>query len=209
MKIYSGSGVIPIVIIKNIPYLVLFMSNHGTITDAGGRLEKESTILDTASRELLEESAGLFNINITILDKKSFYIDKEHHGKYYRSYFIIIDNFDSKYYFKNLEKINKYNLNPFSETNNILFIKFDYLHIVNNNMFIKTENNKYIFISDRTKHIIKTILNKFNNLNDFVIKLKKKIDLIKLKKEIISINSYIYKYHTEFSIKNIDTYTSI
>jgi len=50
MKTYSGSGVIPITIIDNKPYFILFGLNKNILTDAGGKIEGINSIIKTASR---------------------------------------------------------------------------------------------------------------------------------------------------------------
>jgi hypothetical protein len=58
--------------------------------------------LETASRELFEESSGLININENILKKNSVYLNiknfdknSKYYNKYYRVYFIIIENIEN------------------------------------------------------------------------------------------------------------------
>ena len=50
MPTYSGAGVIPIIIRDNKLYLILFMLNKGSLTDAGGHVEKKTSVVNTASR---------------------------------------------------------------------------------------------------------------------------------------------------------------
>ena len=202
---YSGAGVIPIVIIRNKPYFVLFMLNRGKLTDAGGRIEDSTSIIDTASRELFEESAGLFNINSNILHNNSVYIDIKNDDKYYRSYISIIDKFDKDYYYTNLKKIRKYIYSPFSETRDIQLISLEYIHFINN-IWMNTKTNKILLLSNRTSKILERIHNKFNNLKDFFVQISTKINPIELKLKKIEIESYTYSDHKKFSITNLDTY---
>ena len=215
MKTYSGAGVIPIIIHNNKPYFVMFMLNKGTVTDAGGRIEHNTTVLNTASRELYEESAGLFNINPSVLDKNSMYLDITHKDNlYYRSYFVLLNNFnvsDIDYYYDNLKKIKKEKHSPFSETRNICLISFDYIHIMknsNNNIVILMNDyfGKIYELSGRTGLIMRTIGDNFKDLNDFYDKISKQIKFIDLKIKKKDANTYTYGNHTDIKIEGLDTF---
>ena len=214
MKTYSGSGVIPITIIDNKPYFILFGLNKNILTDAGGKIEGINSIIKTASRELFEESAGLINIDDNILDKNSVYLDIKNKDAYYRCYFIIIkfqDNHIEKTYTDNLDKINRFKFNPFSETKNIKLISLEDTKFINNSILLnsklnnsKLNNNIHILIK-RTKHIFIKIHKICVDLIDFYNKIKK-IQIIKLNKKNISINTYEYKSSKQITINNLTTY---
>jgi len=212
MRTYSGAGVIPIIIHEDKPYFVLFMLNRGVLTDAGGSIEKKSSPLDTASRELFEESAGLFNIDSSILDNNSVYIDiNTNSTDYYRSYITVLNNFrkqDMIYYYNNLDKIKNYNYNPFSETRGIYLISFDYIHLIDNHIYMNTDTNQVIVLSTRTGRIIKKIYDKFKDLYVFYDKITKKIKKISVKKENNDAKTYTYGTHKTIDIKNLDTFMS-
>jgi hypothetical protein len=215
MKTYSGAGVIPIIIHNNKPYFILFMLNKGTITDAGGRIESNVSVIDTAARELYEESAGLFNIKPSILNTNSMYLDIKHKNNlYYKVYFVLFNNFnitDIDYYYDNLKKIKKEKHNPFSETRNICFISLEYVHFMknqNNNliMLMNDHVNHVYELSGRTGLIIKTIRNNFSDLFDFYDKLSKKINIINLKRIKTNVTSYTYGDHLDIIINDLDTF---
>jgi hypothetical protein len=206
MKQYSGSGIIPIIIIDNKPYFVLFYLKKNIVTDAGGRIEYNNSVLNTASRELFEESAGLINISENTLDSNSFYIDIKNEDKYYRSYIIIIDSINTDDYYKNLNKINKFKFNPFSETHGIRLISLDYIDFINNDIIMHTNTDKIVILSKRTKHIIKKIYNKFDDFKIFFKKISKSLNIIKLNKTIISTESYEYASKKKIKIHDLITY---
>ena len=217
MRTYSGAGVIPIITHKNKPYFVMFMLNKGTITDAGGRIEDNVSVLDTAARELYEESAGLFNINPSVLDKNSMYLDIKHKDNlYYRVYFIIFNNFsvsDIIYYNNNLKKIKKEKHSPFSETRNICLMSVDYIHLgysKSNHLitFMNTHINQVFELSGRTGLVIHTLINNFDDLNEFYYKISEKINLINLKREKNIVETYTYGEHKDIIIENLDTFIS-
>lgn len=217
MKTYAGAGIIPIIIHNNKPYFVMFMLNKGTLTDAGGKVEDNTSVLDTATRELYEESAGLFNINSSILDKNSMYLDTIYKDNlYYRVYFVIFNNFnitDTKYYYDNLKKIKEEKFNPFSETRNICLMSFDYIHFVkdngNNIILMNDHLNQVLELSPRTTRIIKTIYNNFKDQYNFFDKLLKKINKITLKKLKKTVKSYTYNDYHKITIKDLDTFCNI
>jgi hypothetical protein len=208
MKQYSGAGVIAIIIIDNKPYFILFYLRKNIVTDAGGQIEHINSVLNTASRELFEESAGLINISETTLDSNSFYIDIKNEDKYYRSYIIIIDSINTDDYYKNLNKINKFKFNPFSETHGIRLISLDYIDFINNDIIMRTDTNKIVILSNRTKHIIKKIYKNFDNLKIFFKKISKSLNIIKLNKTIISPESYEYASKKKIKINDLITYIS-
>ena len=210
MPRYTGSGVIPIIIKDNKLHLILFLLNKGTLTDAGGRIEKQKSIIDTASRELFEESAGLFNINSRTIDKNSLYVDISGYSTdRYRTYIILFDNLDNSYidYYKNnLIKIKMENHNPFSETCGIYLIPFDNINFIDNNTFANTLTNETIIISDRTAKIIKKIYDICENSNNFYDVLIKNIKPIHIKKHKTDIITYTYREHKNITITDLDTF---
>ncbi len=209
MKIYTGSGILPIFILNKKPYLITFTMARGIINDAGGKKENNDSISYTACRELFEESAGLINIDEDQIKNNSLYFDLKNNNKYYRLYTVIINNIDTTYYNKNLKKFKEFNFNPFTETHGIKLMKLDSI-IINNNQIILTSNNDYkLLLAPRLNAIIKKILKKYNNLNAFYKYLKKNVDIIELKKTTLNIDSYEYNTNKKIKIKNITTYSNI
>lgn len=218
MKTYSGAGVIPITIIDDKPYFVLFTYNKDIITDAGGKIEGTNSIIKTATRELFEESAGLINIDDKILDENSVYLDIKNKDTYYRCYFVIIrflDNNLEKVYIDNLEKFNKFKLNPFSETKGIKLISLENTKFINNSIFLISKVNGKVngklnyninYLIKRTKDIFIKIHKKFVDFNDFYNKIKNKLKIIKLDKKNINIDTYEYNSSKKIKIDNIITY---
>jgi hypothetical protein len=207
MKNYSGAGVLPIYILNKIPYIVTFTSSKGIITDAGGKKEYNDSIIYTASRELFEESAGLIKINEDDLTNNSIYFNLKHNNKYYRSYFIIIDNIDIEYYDDNLKKFKKFKFNPFTETHGIKLMRLDNIDIDNNQIKLISINNYKLVLAPRLNKIIKKILKKYNNLNTFYKQIKKNISVINLKKNKLNIDTYEYDTNKNIKITNITTFT--
>lgn len=209
MKNYNGSGIIPLLYFENKLYFIFFIFYNNVITDAGGRKETGDDILETAERELYEESCGLLKLHN--LDDNYIYIDISNKGKYYRSHFIIIENIDTKYYDLNLNKIAQYKNNPFLETKGIVLIQTDFLLEKNNQYFMKNNEEKYFMLSNRLKQIMKKIIKRYKSLNKFneeIIKLlitKKN----KLKKKKINISTYEYNTHKKIKIDNITTYSNL
>ena len=208
MKIFTGSGVLPICIIDKKPYLITFTSSRGIITDAGGKKEARDTILYTACRELFEESAGLIFINENDLENNSIYIDLKNDNKYYRSYFIIINDIDITYYDKNLEKFKKFNFNPFTETHGIKLMNLNNIDLDDNKIKMTSIDNYKLALGSRLTHIIKRILKKYKKINIFYKNLKNNIDIIKFKKIIHNIKSYEYDTYKKIKINKITTFIS-
>ena len=209
MKIYTGAGILPIFIVNKKPYLITFTSSRGVITDAGGKKESNDTIIYTACRELFEESAGLINISEDDLNNKSVYIDIKYKNKFYRSYFIIIDNIDITYYNKNLKKLKKFKFNPFTETHGIKLMKLYDIYMNNNEIKMTSINNYKLLLMPRLTTIIKKILNKYDKLNLFYKELNKNVDIINLKKIKHNIKSYEYYTYKKIKIKNITSFSSV
>jgi hypothetical protein len=208
MKIYSGAGVLPIYIINTKPYLITFTSSRGIITDAGGKKESNDSIIYTACRELFEESAGLINISENDLEYNSIYIDLKKNNKYYRAYFIIINNIDITYYDKNLEKFKKFNFNPFTETHGIKLMNLNNINFDNNKIKMTSINNYKLLLAPRLNTIIKKVLKKYNKLNEFYKVLQKNVDIINLKKIKHNIKSYEYDTYKKIKINNITSFSS-
>lgn len=204
---YSGSGILPIIIINNKPYLVTFLIYKNTISDGGGKIENNS-VKKTAIRELYEESAGLILLkNNNLLNSINYNITKNN-NKYYKSYIVIIDNINIKYYNKNLIKFQKYKKNPYTETKDIILINIDNIIYHNNRLFMKSIDNKIYILHDRLESIIKKIISEYETLLIFYNYLSKKIKKILLKKKIYNIKTYEYHTHNNIKIKNITSFTS-
>lgn len=206
MKIYNGSGILPIIIINKIPYFITFLSRNG-ITDAGGIIEKNNSVEKTSIRELFEESAGLIKIKLSNL-KDSKYIDIRNKDNYYRVYFIILNEFEYNDFYINLKKIRKFKFNPFLETYSIKLIKLDIINYVNNNILLNSISNEVLMCSPRLKCIIRNILKKYNKLELFYEYLINNIKPIILNKKNINVNTYEYDTHKKIKINNLITYNS-
>lgn len=100
IKYYSGAGTIILERYyrnkygENKPAIILFRSSlTGEYEDLGGGIDikdynRDYTLLNTAKRETLEESANLFNFNN--IDFGNLYFDMISKGKYYRYYVICL-----------------------------------------------------------------------------------------------------------------------
>jgi len=215
---YTGAGVIPIILYNDKPYFILFSCGKGVITDAGGTIEYNDSIEQTALRELFEESCGIININENDLKKKSVYFDiinnnknNEFYKKLYRIYFILIGNInlsDLLHYYVNLKKFKKFDRNPFTETYGIHLINLDWIHYYNNDIYMNTHTDKIKLLNNRLKIIMKNIMNKFGNLDNFYNIVNKKIKKINLKQKKINIDTYSYKNNSKIKVNDIITYTS-
>ena len=201
MKKYTGAGILPIIIINNKPYFICFLMNK-KITDAGGKIDNlykdkdiDDTILNTACRELYEESAGLINIDIDDIYNNSIYFDLLYKNKYYRSYIVLVKGIDKKYYDINLKKLNIYKINPFTETNGIKLINFNYTH-TNENSLLKSKLN------NRLSSIFKKIIDKYDTFDNLYNILIKKINILDLKKEKNIVNTYEYYTNKKIQIKS-------
>ena len=220
---YSGAGIIPIIIINKKSYFILFNSSKNLITDAGGKIESKHSILETASRELFEESCGLISINKNIIDKNSIFLDvknlnknSEYYNKYYRVYFIIIDNIENiNDFYKNFRKFKEFGFNPFVETFKINLIKldkfdkFDKFDKLDEKIIVYTINNEIRTLNDRLTRIYNLLLEKFNSINDFNNFIKKKIKPIVLQKKIISVKTYEYNTNKNIEINDVITYSNL
>ena len=211
---YTGSGVIPIIIINKKTYFILFNSSVKLITDAGGKIEDNKTQIETASRELFEESSGLININFNILKKNSVYLNiknldknSKYSNKYYIVYFIIIDNIEQlDDFYLNFKKFKEFSFNPFVETFKINLIKFNTFSKTKNNIIVKTNNNEERILNPRLTMIYNVILEKFDNLDNFYKTIKPKLEPIKLEKKIIDVKTYEYYTKKNIKVNNIITY---
>jgi hypothetical protein len=209
MKIYSGAGVLPIIILNNIPYIITFTSSKGIITDAGGKKEHNDSIIYTASRELFEESAGLIDVSEDDLENNSIFIDNKYNNKYYRSYFIIINNIDITYYDKNLKKFKKFKFNPFTETHGIKLMNLNNINIDNNIIKMTSIDNYKLLLAQRLTKIIKRVLKKYGKLTTLYKDLTKTVDIINLKKIKHNIKSYEYDTYKKIKIDNITSFSSV
>ena len=72
---FSGGGVLPVVNIEkdgvNIPCFIVFSSNRGVLSDAGGKVDPGEPIQKTCTREFYEESCKLFSIDHNVGKSKS------------------------------------------------------------------------------------------------------------------------------------------
>jgi hypothetical protein len=208
MTIYSGSGILPIMIINKKPYLITFLIYKNTISDGGGKIENNS-VKKTAIRELYEESAGLIKLKSNdLVNSVNYNISKYNNNKYYKSYILIIDNIDTKYYNKNLIKFEKYKKNPYTETKEIILLDMDYIINHNNKLFMKSIDNKVYILHNRLESIIKKIINQYTTLINFYNYLSNKLKIIKLNKKKYNIKTYQYYTNKNIKINNIISFIS-
>jgi len=210
---YTGAGIIPIIIYNKIPYFILFSSGKGIISDAGGTIENKDNLEDSAIRELFEESCGIIKISKNDLLKNSVYIDiiNNHDKQLYRSHIIFINKIDLSdllNYYTNLKKFKKFDRNPFTETYGIHLIKIEWIHYYNNDIYMNTHTDKIKLLNNRLKIIMKNIMNKFGNLDNFYDIVNKKIKKINLKQKKINIDTYSYKNNNKIYVDDVITYTS-
>ncbi len=215
---YSGAGIIPLINYNKKIFFILFSSGKNIISDAGGTLENNDSILSTAVRELFEESCGIINISEDELQKKSIYIDiinqnknNKFYKKLYRIYFILINNInlsDLLNYYINLKKFKPYDRNPFTETYGIHLIKLDWIHYYNDQIYMNTNTDNLKLLNTRLKIIMENIMETYGDLDTFYNIISKKIKKIKLNKNLINIDTYSYKNNLKINVNDIITYSS-
>lgn len=196
---YTGSGILPIYILNNIPYFIIIKLKNGVYSDPGGKLEPNISLLENASKELYEETCGLINIDNKKLKKSNYHSIKISYSKdkYYQSNILIINSLiNFKLYYKNLIECNKFKFNPFSESTKISLIKVSEL-----NYDILKKN-----LNPRLKLIIVSILKKYNTGNNFYSEIKNKIKPIYLTKVITNPKSHEYITNKKIHIKNLYSY---
>jgi hypothetical protein len=219
MNAYTGAGVIPLIKFNKKIYFILFSSGKNIISDAGGTIDKNESILSTAIRELKEESCGIININENTLKNNSIYFDvlnnnknNKYYNKLYRIYFILIDNidlYDLMNYYSNLKKFKQYDFNPYVETFGIHLISLDWIHYYNNQIYMNTHTNKIKKLNNRLELIISHIIDKYDNLDTFYKKIIKKLKFIHLDKCLINITTYSYKTYKKIYVDNLISYCVI
>ena len=127
---FSGGGVLPVVNIEkdgvNIPCFIVFSSNRGVLSDAGGKVDPGEDIQKTCTREFYEESCKLFSIDHQLIINHK-YIDVSCGPTYYRTYFPLIDFGVHKSDFSNNRSILKLRrtYKYFLEKNEMVFIPVD------------------------------------------------------------------------------------
>jgi hypothetical protein len=127
---FSGGGVLPVVNIEkdgvNIPCFIVFSSNRGVLSDAGGKVDPGEDIQKTCTREFYEESCKLFSIDDQLIINHK-YIDINCGPTYYRTYFPLIDFGVDKSDFSNNRSILKLRrtYKYFLEKNEMVFIPVD------------------------------------------------------------------------------------
>ena len=145
---FSGGGVLPIINIKkngiDVPCFVVFSSNRGVLSDAGGKVDPGEVIEKTCTREFYEESCKLFSLDHQLITDHKF-IDLTCGDTYYRVYFPLIDfqieksNFTSNRNALKMKKTFKFYL----EKNEMVFIPVE-----NKTWRVNPESNKIYTITD-------------------------------------------------------------
>ena len=176
----TGSGTIIFTIKNNKIYVLLTKQTHKSYKldfdlyeDFGGGLTNKNIKLN-AAKELLEESAGLILVSTKIY---SVYYDYYYTAnKYYRIFFLRIDNIDTKIFKHNYKILDKINFDThYLECCKIKWFLLDDIlsskHVVNKGYYSKTEeyaeiNNKYI-----SERVWKTLLEAKNKYMDYIHKI--------------------------------------
>ncbi len=204
----SGSGIVPIFIKNEKIYIVTFLDRNNMASDAGGKVDGNHTcddiiIKNTAMRELFEESSGLIKISSL---KNSVSYDIKNKNNFYRIYFIIINKINFKYFDKNLEKFNQYELNPFNEMYGIKLLDMATIKFDKKDILINTIEDDLVKVSYRLKFVLYKVMKKYKTFKNFYeqLSIKKYI----LKKNIINIDSKEYKTDKNFTINDIKSFQS-
>jgi hypothetical protein len=163
---FSGGGVLPVVNIKkdgvDTPCFIVFSSNRGVLSDAGGKVDPGESIQKTCTREFYEESCKLFSINHQLITEHK-YIDLTCGSTYYRVYFPLIDfNIDKSKFSSNrnvleLKRAYKY----FLEKNEMVFIPVDSI-----TLRLNVDSNKIYTVKDidGNNHLVNRRLHKLVRL---------------------------------------------
>jgi hypothetical protein len=163
---FSGGGVLPVVNIKkdgvDTPCFIVFSSNRGVLSDAGGKVDTGESIQKTCTREFYEESCKLFSINHQLITEHK-YIDLTCGSTYYRVYFPLIDfNIDKSKFSSNrnvleLKRAYKY----FLEKNEMIFIPVDSI-----TLRLNIDSNKIYTVKDidGNNHLVNRRLHKLVRL---------------------------------------------
>lgn len=132
-SVFSRAGVIPYTVIDDEKYYCLAVdSQYGTLTDFGGYINKYETFTRAASRELYEESLGVFNYSSKNLYKYTTAIyDKDTIILFLR---IDVNNLNTSV----REFHRKYSAVNSSETSSIMWVPENILY-----MLIKTGKSYY------------------------------------------------------------------
>lgn len=152
---FKRAGVIPYTIIDDVKYFCLGVdSRYGTLTDFGGQAKKYETFTKTASRELLEESLGIFNLSSSGLYKYS----KAVYNKDMIILFIRLnlESFDK--YKKEFSQRFKKSL--VSENSDIMLIdEITFCNIIKTGKCFKTNNMVYPSLYKPVLDLLKTTIN--------------------------------------------------
>lgn len=168
----SGAGVIMLTYVNDsIPSVILIHSkSKKAFEEPGGgsngrtKTKDSGNILDTARRELFEETAGV--IDIRSVDMYHYYTDtsvrrKQNKKWFYRTYFMQIDDISRIHYKYNYKKLRKNKKTPkeFLETDELIIVplnSFRNITKIGDNFVISLndELGTYIPISKRLKRIM-------------------------------------------------------
>jgi ADP-ribose pyrophosphatase YjhB (NUDIX family) len=202
MKII-GSGILYITSVENVPCILLVYSKNKQVwEDPGGRIEYEKCPLDTAIKELLEETANLIDVHKCVNYFKHNYIDIPVHlstrsNHYYRSYIFYTDFIPNHCDFlDNLSilKSNKSKKSFLEMTDMILVPLYLFDSMVKSENYIQVKNKK-LPVSKRLKKIIRELIIQFDN-NSLLSRTTKLIKVLSK-----------YYYSTEYNTMDTITYT--
>lgn len=168
---FSGGGVLPIVNIKKdgveTPCFIVFSSNRGVLSDAGGRVDPGEPIQKTCTREFYEESCKLFSIDHQLIIEHK-HIDLTYGPTYYRVYFPLIDfdvdksKFASNRSVLKLKRTYKY----FLEKNEMVFIPVDSktlrLNADSNRIYTVKDIDGNVRLVNRRLHKLVRLYRKYN-----------------------------------------------
>ena len=177
----TGSGTIIFTIIKNKIYVLLTKQTYKSYKvgvelyeDFGGGLSNKNIKLNSA-KELLEESAGLILVPTKIYDIYYDYYYTEH--KFYRIFFLRIDNIDTTMFDKNFKILQEANFDShYLESSKIKWFLLDSIlsskHVIKKGFYSNTEeyieiNNKYI-----SQRVWKTLMEAQKIYLDHIQKIK-------------------------------------
>lgn len=152
---FERSGVIPYIKINDSKYFCLAVdSMYGTLTDFGGCVKSSETFARAASRELFEESLGIFKFSPrSIYDYSKAIYDKSMIIMFLR---LEIPNIDTtiKDFHKRLTRVTK------SETSSIMWVSEDILfNLIKNGKELKINNYIYPSIYKPVADLLRSVCN--------------------------------------------------
>ncbi len=168
---FSGGGVLPIINIKkdgiDTPCFVVFSSNRGVLSDAGGKVDIGEPIQKTCTREFYEESCKLFSLDHQLITEHK-HIDLTCGSTYYRVYFPLIDfGVDKSEFTSNREALKmKRAFKFYLEKNEMVFIPIEHktwrLDPKSNKIYTITDVDGTVRLVNRRLHKLIRLYRKYN-----------------------------------------------